>query len=230
MSAASIGSARRWQAVECVKSSSVPEAPPPKHVADLKISELQAEIAGLRKEVMDLKRDNALVNVSRHVLENKLKIQVKSNLLLAENSKKLSEFQSQIVTEIAQEIPGILDKMDGNTPHDKLMMLARMMPQILRINRKGSLSCILNDQDTGDKIRVGVNIKNGGNHITISARGTGKDVKLRGTENAIEYPIGFLTLLHGDVVLHFYQQKAPTHMTTIPIASCVNLGNANDGE
>lgn len=211
------------------EGQSAPEAAPPKQKAvasDRKISELLARIAGLQDEIRTLKNEKTVLLSQRSELRD---TNTRQSKRLSETEKEyvwLYDVHNTIFNGIKQEIPGILDKMDGQDEKGKTVSLAGMIREIIRINRKGSLSCVLVDQVTQDKLRVGVNIKNNGSHITISASGTGK--KLRGRENAVERPIGHLTLENGDVILHIYEGRDDPYLTQIKINSAVNLGNAKD--
>lgn len=149
---------------------------------------------------------------------------------ITEERDGLAYFQSKIIEGVSQEIPGILDKMDGETKEEKIYCLANKIREIVRINRKGSLSCVMVDNLSNDKLRVGFNVKEGGRYITISASGTNKRSRRLVKENATEFPIGYISLSNGEVILHFYENKENNELNIIKITSCVNLGNANDGE
>lgn len=211
-----------------------PVAAPPKetaHNSDHKVSELLARIAGLQSEIRTLKSEKAALSINESHLFKGCKERDKQIETLVEERTKAILFQTKIVDGISQEIPGILNKMEGENTEQKIDCLASKIREIIRINRKGSLSCVLNNQYTGDKLRVGFNVKDGGNYITISARGNSDNKRrIRGNENATECPIGYLNIINGDVILHFYGESKYGGLDTIKLTSCVNLGNANDGE
>lgn len=212
-----------------------PEVAPPKETTSSsdhrKISELLAIISELQSEIRTLKSEKANLSINASSLLKACKDRDKTIQTIKEERGAAVSFQSKIVDGISQEIPGILEKMDGENTEQKIDCLANKIREIIMINRKGSLSCVLNDRSTGDKLRVGFNVKKGGEHITISASGNGVNKRrIRGNENATEHPIGYLNIVNGDVILHFYGECKFGGLNTIKLTSCVNLGNANDGD
>ena len=212
-----------------------PEIAPPKESTSIsdhrKISELLARISGLQSEIRTLKSEKANLSMNSAQFLKGCKEKDKTIQSLKEERDIAVLFQKKIIDGISQEIPGIIEKMKGENTNQKIDCLANKIREIVRINRKGSLSCVLNNQSTGDKLRVGFNVKDGGNHITISASGSGVNKRrIRGKEHATECPIGYLNIVDGDVILHFYGEGKFGGLDSIKITSCVNLGNANDEE